>query len=416
MSAQRTGTCLAVALAMTDLVSPFSTRTPSTLATTLTAVRLMFRPVVSRVLAARVLAAGLLFALAMPVASQEVVKYGADFLASGVGARALGMGGAYVAHADDATAGYWNVAGLDALTAPEGAFMHAERFDGIVSFDYAAIAWPLTERSTVGVSFVRSAVDDIANTLDALDPATGLPRPDAADYVTYFSAADNALFLSYARGVTEALSLGATAKVVRRGIGDFASAWGYSVDVGAQVQVGRVRLGLNLQDVSTMVQTWSVDAAAFEQLAEESRPVGLTEMVLPVARLGASTVVPLSDHIGLTLAGDLDLGFDGQQANVVDAAGVSFRPRLGGELSYRDVLALRAGVSELTQNDLYGTQMTPSVGVGFALGPVELDYGFGDFGGLSSELGYAHRISVGYRLSSSGFARPLPEEPIARPQ
>lgn len=364
----------------------------------------------------RVLAAGVCTALAPSGAAQEVVKYGADFLASGVGARALGMGGAYVAHADDVTAGYWNVAGLDALAVPEGAFMHAERFDGIVSFDYAAVAWPLTERSTVGVSFVRSAVDNIANTLDALDPATGLPRPDAADFVEYFSAADNALFLSYARGVNEALSLGATAKVVRRGIGEFASAWGYSVDLGAQVQLGRVRLGLNLQDVSTMVQTWSVDAAKFDQVSEESRPVGLTEIVLPVARLGASTVLSLSDDFGLTLAGDLDLGFDGQSANVVDAAGVSFRPRIGSEVSYRDVLALRAGLSELTQNDLYGTQMTPSVGVGFALGPVNLDYGFGDFGGLASELGYAHRISVGYRLTSGGFARPTSDEPIARPQ
>ena len=357
-----------------------------------------------------------LFFLTPPLHAQEVVKYGAEFLASGVGARALGMGGAYVAHADDATAGYWNVAGLDAIGAPEGAFMHAERFDGIVSFDYAAVAWPVTSRSTVGVSFVRSAVDDIANTLDALDPATGLPRPDAQDYVTYFSAADNALFLSYARGVNEALSLGATVKVVRRGIGDFASAWGYSADLGAQLQLGRLRLGLNLQDVSTLVQTWSVDAARFEQLAEESRPIGLTEVVLPVARLGAATRVPLSDEVGITLAGDLDLAFDGQRANVVDLQGVSFRPRVGGELSYRDVLALRAGLSDLTQNDLYGTQMTPSVGVGLGLGAVRLDYGFGDFGGLSSELGYAHRISIGYRLNQAGLARPTSDEPIARPQ
>ena len=295
---------------------------------------------VPRVVSAGLAAFGLVIASSSPAAAQQepdvagqtvTVKYGADFLAGGVGARALGMGGAFVAHADDATAGYWNVAGLDAIDAPEGTFMHAERFDGIVSFDYAAIAWPLTERSTVGVSFVRSAVDDIANTLDALDPATGLPRPDAADYITYFSAADNALLLSYARGVNDALSLGATAKVVRRGIGDFASAWGYSVDLGAQLQLGEVRVGLQLQDISRMVQTWSVDAARFEQIAEESRPVGLTEVVLPVARLGLATDVSVAKGLDLTLAADLDLGFDGQKANVVDAQGVSFHPRVGGE-------------------------------------------------------------------------------------
>ncbi|HEX9950977.1 MAG TPA: PorV/PorQ family protein [Rubricoccaceae bacterium] len=339
-------------------------------------------------------------------AQTTAVKYGAEFLAAGVGARALGMGGAYVAHADDVTAGYWNVAGLNAIGTPEGAYMHAERFDGAVSFDYAAAAFPLSERSTVGVSFVRSAVDDIANTLDAYDPATGLPRPDAADYITYFSAADNALFLSYARGLSDRLAVGATAKIVRRGIGEFASAWGYSLDVGAQAQLGRVRVGANLQDVTGMLQAWSVDESRFTALDESSRPVGLTEYVRPVARLGASTEFALGASFALTAAADLDLGFDGERANVLDVAGVSLRPRVGGELLYRDRLAFRAGISEVTSNADYGTQVTPSVGAGLKLGQLDVDYSFGDFGGLSSELGYSHRISVGYRLGGTRFARP----------
>ena len=346
-----------------------------------------------------------LFLLAPTAPAQTVVKYGAEFLAAGVGGRALGMGGAYVAHADDVTAGYWNVAGLDAITQPQGAFMHAERFDGIVSFDYGAVALPLSDKSTVGISFVRSAVDDIANTLDAYDPATGLPRPGSADFVEYFSAADNALFLSYARGVNDALSLGATAKVVRRGIGDFASAWGYSVDLGAQLQLGRVRVGMNLQDATSMVQAWSVNDEAFSQVDEAERPVGLTEVVLPVARLGASTRLDLTEDIGTTLAADLDLGFDGQSANVLDAAGVSFRPRLGGELTFKDAIAFRAGIADVTTNEEFGTQITPSVGAGFKLGGLALDYGFGDFGGLQSELGYAHRVSVAYSLDGTSFSR-----------
>ena len=351
--------------------------------------------------------AGLLVLLLLAPAApaQTVVKYGAEFLAAGVGGRALGMGGAYVAHADDVTAGYWNVAGLDAIGEPQGAFMHAERFDGIVSFDYAAVALPISERSTVGVSFVRSAVDDIANTLDAYDPATGLPRPGSADFVEYFSAADNALFVSYARGVNDNLSLGATAKVVRRGIGEFASAWGYSVDLGAQLQVGRVRLGMNLQDATSMVQAWSVDEEAFAELNDEERPVGLTEVVLPVARLGAATRIELTEDIGTTIAADLDLGFDGQSANVLDAGGVSFRPRLGGELTFKDAIAFRAGIADVTTNEEFGTQLTPSVGAGFKVGALAFDYGFGDFGGLQSELGYAHRVSVGFALDGTSFSR-----------
>ena len=349
---------------------------------------------------------------AAPAHAQEVVKYGAEFLASGVGARALGMGGAYVAHADDVTAGYWNVAGLDALVQPEAAYMHAERFDGAVSFDYAAVAYPLTSRSTVAVSFVRSAVDDIANTLDAYDPVTGTLNPDN---VTLFSAADNALFVSYARGLSDRLSIGATAKVIRRGVGDFASAWGYSLDLGAQLDLGRVRLGLNLQDATSMVQSWSVDAERFAEVEEASRPVGLTELVLPVARLGASTDVPLSDDLALTLATDLDLAFDGQSANVLDAGGVSFRPRLGAEMTYRDVLAFRAGIADVATSDDFGTQLTPSVGAGVRLGRFDVDYGFGDFGGLASELGYAHRVSLAYRFG--GVAGPaIPSgEPSPQP-
>ena len=349
------------------------------------------------------------FAVALSLASagtaQTTVKYGAEFLASGVGARALGMGGAYVAHADDVTAGYWNVAGLDGLATPEAAYMHAERFDGAVAFDYAAVAYPLSSKSTIGISFVRSAVDDIANTLDAYDPATGQINPDD---VTYFSAADNALFVSYARGINDRLSVGASAKVIRRGVGDFASAWGYSLDVGAQLDLGRVRLGLNVQDAPGMIQSWSVDADRFAEVDEESRPVGLTERVLPVARLGAATVAPLSEDVGLTLAADVDLIFDGRAANVLDVGegAVAFLPRVGAEMTYRDILAFRAGIADVTTSERFGTQITPSVGAGVKLGPLAVDYGFGDFGGLASELGYAHRVSLAYR-----FGAPAPPAP-----
>ena len=332
--------------------------------------------------------------LTASVQAQEVVKYGGEFLASGVGARALGMGGAFVSHADDATAGYWNVAGLNGVAQPEAVYMHAERFDGAVSFDYAAVAYPLTSRSTVAISLFRSAVDDIANTLDALD-SNGQLNPDR---IELFSASDNALFVSYARGVGDKLSLGATAKVVYRGVGDFGSAWGYSLDLGAQADLGRVRLGVNLQDISTMVQSWSVDAERFAQVEEASRPIGLTEIVLPVVRLGASTAVPLSDDIGLTLATDLDLMFDGRVANALDAGGVSFHPRAGAEMTYRDILAFRLGIIDVASNETFGTQLTPTAGVGIRVGDLGVDYGFGDFGGLASELGYAHRVSLAYRF------------------
>ncbi|MEM6326001.1 MAG: PorV/PorQ family protein [Bacteroidota bacterium] len=352
------------------------------------------------------LSAALAF-IAAPQA-QTVVKYGADFLGAGVGARALGMGGAYVAHADDVTAGYCNASGLSAVQYPEGAYMHTERFGGLVAFDYGAVAWPLSGRSTLAVSFVRSGVDDIASTLRAFNPETGLPNPNAEDQIEFFSAADNALYVSFARQMSETWTAGASVKAVRRGIGDFASAWGYSLDVSAQAQFGRFRLGANLQDVTTMVQAWSVDEesfAEFEETFQQDAPVGLTEIVPPVARLGAATQLPLTDDIGVTLATDLDLGFDGQSANVIDAGGLSFRPRLGGEVDYRGVVAFRAGLSDVTTSERFGTQVTPSVGVGLNVGRFDVDYGFGDFAGIQGDLGVSHRVSLRYTLRSSRFAR-----------
>ncbi len=351
-----------------------------------------------------------------PAAAQEIAKYGADFLAGGVGARALGMGGAYVGIVQDVTAGYWNVAGLSGLATPEVAYMHAERFSGVVAFDYGSAAFPLNERSTVGISLFRIGVDDIPNTLNAWDRERNQPLPNAENYITRFSAADYAFFLSYARAVNEKLSLGVTGKVIRRGIGDFAEAWGYSFDVGAQYRTRRFVLGLQLQDASTMLQSWSINTDAFsiegsnpetgerftyDETFGQALPEGGAALVLPVARLGSGIILPWGAN-AVTLGFDVDLAFDGQRSYAYNVGDVSLHPRLGGEFSYKGVLALRAGMSQISSSSDYGFDFTPTVGAGLNLNRISADYSFGDFSGLVSELGYSHRISVQYRLGD-GF-------------
>jgi len=345
----------------------------------------------------------------MPDASaQRVAKYGADFLAGGVGARALGMGGAAVAVTRDVSAGYWNVAGLSGLQYPEVAYMHAERFAGVVSFDYGSAAMPVNERSTIGISFFRSGVNDIKNTLDAWDPERDQPKPNPESYFTTFSAADVALFLGYSRTIRPNFSIGATAKVIRRSIGDFASAWGYSFDVAAQYQVGRYWFGVNLQDISTMLQSWSVNRSALQNIEDvfgDELPQGGTELVLPVARLGSGVSIPVGANTVL-VGFDIDVAFDGQQSQAINVGDVSVHPRLGAEFDYRTVLAFRAGINRLAYSEGSGLDVTPSVGTGIRLRQVSLDYGFGDFAGLVSELGYSHRISLTLRLEQPGLQRP----------
>ncbi len=350
----------------------------------------------------------LLLAGVTNVSAQRIAKYGADFLSGGVGARALGMGGAYVAVADDASAGYWNPAGLNQIDSPEFAYMHAERFAGVVSFDYAGLAWPLSDRSTIGISFYRSGVNDIKNTLDAWDAARNQPKPNPEDFITSFSAADYAFFFGYGRTVSRKLTIGFTGKIIRRSIGNFADAWGYSMDVGVQYRSGALALGLNLQDITTMLQSWSINRDALINIRDvfgDDLPEGGTELILPVARLGSAYTIG-SEKNRLTLALDVDVAFDGQQVNAFNMGDVSFHPRAGVEYVYMEKVALRAGLSRIQSSRANGLDITPAVGAGFKIKQLQFDYGFGDFSGLVSELGYSHRISVQFTLASSRYKRP----------
>lgn len=357
----------------------------------------------------------------VPASAQRIAKYGADFLAGGVDARALAMGGANVAQVRNVNSVYWNPSGLAHTEYPEVAYMHAERFAGIVSFDFAAIAYPVSHNSTVGLSFFRSGVNDIKNTLNAWDAERNQPKANPESYITSFSAADMAFLISYARRLNQRFTVGASGKIIRRTIGDFADAWGYSFDAGAQWRGDRFMIGVQLQDLSTMLQSWSVNASAFSieetnpdtgvpytftEVFDQELPTGDTFLVLPVVRLGSGLIVPVSSQSTLTFGLDVDIAFDGQQANAFNLGDLSFHPRLGGEFSFRNLVALRAGINRIAQTDSYGLDIVPSVGAGIRLGPLSVDYGFGDFGGLVSDLGYSHRISVHFTWKREQFRRP----------
>src|SRR6476661_4982115 len=181
--------------------------------------------------ARRLLLAGASAALALPAAAQSTTKtpkYSNEFLTIGVGARALGMGKVQASLADNATAGYWNPAGLtNQAHKYDGVLMHSELFSGIVKNDYAAFSMPLDEKSAIGASLLRLGVDNIADTR-ALVNEYGY-----VDYskIEYFSVADYALLLSYARKLgVEGLSVGVNGKFIYRNIGKFAHGYGFGVD------------------------------------------------------------------------------------------------------------------------------------------------------------------------------------------
>src|SRR5207248_1949463 len=85
---------------------------------------------------------------ATTASAQSVGNYAGEFLQLGVGARSLALGGAGAAISEDATAGYWNPAGLSELQFPMVTGMHESRFDATVKYDYGALGIPLDARTS----------------------------------------------------------------------------------------------------------------------------------------------------------------------------------------------------------------------------------------------------------------------------
>ena len=161
---------------------------------------------------------------------QAIRGFSNEFLNIGVDAAAFGMGNAVSATTNDVNAIYWNPAGLIGITDMQGALMHAEYFQGIAKYDYAAFAKPIDTESVFAVSVIRFGVDDILNT-------TNLIVDGSIDYnrIRLFSAADWAVNVAYAKRLkAKNINFGVNAKVIRRKIGDFASSIGFGFDAGLQ--------------------------------------------------------------------------------------------------------------------------------------------------------------------------------------
>lgn len=355
----------------------------------------------------RFLSALILF-LMIPVfaiAQAAQAKYGNDFLSTGSGARALGMGSAHAALTNDVTSAYWNVAGLAEIENPQIIYMHSERFSGIVGYDYGAAALPLkSNKGVVSISFFRQGVDNIANTLNAWDRERNQPKQDVESYITRFSAADMAVFFSYATQKTEQLSYGASAKIVRQKLGPFAQAWGYSLDVGAKYKTEIADFGFTIHDLTTMQKMWDVDESAFGDYEAQfdslgaALPTGQNEFVLPSLKLGAAKLFPVGADFLISAAADIDLLFENRRAYYINLGSMSIEPHVGGEVSYKDVIALRAGVTDFITDPISGFSASPTLGLGLKLSSFVLDYGFTSFAGASSDLGFTHRISLRFDI------------------
>ncbi|MEO1052457.1 MAG: PorV/PorQ family protein [Bacteroidota bacterium] len=348
----------------------------------------------------RFFAVVVLMSVAVQVNGQiSAPKFSNEFLAIGVGARALGMSQAQVAHVDDVTAGYWNPAGLLNIESKyEFSLMHAEYFAGIAKYDYAAFATPVDSMSHLGISVIRFAVDDIPDTRFLYDANGAINY----DNIRFFSAADYAFLLTFARkfNFLQGLRLGANFKVIHRQAGNFATAWGFGLDVGGQLEVKDWQFGLMLRDITGTFNAWSHNSElvvdVFTQTGNEI-PQNSIELTLPKAVLGVARYFPVKEKFGVLAALDLNLTFDGKRNVLVKSDFASIDPGIGFELDYQRTVFLRFGagnVQEVKDSDgSTSTSFQPNFGLGFTIKKVTIDYALTDIGDQSESL-YSHVFSL----------------------
>ncbi len=334
--------------------------------------------------------------------------YSNEFLNIGAGARGLGMGSTSVATAADANAGYWNPAGLTQVTYhPSLSAMHAEYFSGIGKYDFLAAAFPISgdKPRTLGVSLLRFGVDDIPNTLYLVQPDGSLNYNN----ITTFSSADYAFLLSYAQSLVNEedrkLSVGGNAKIIYRKVGSFANAVGFGFDAGVMYRSGNWRLGASARDITTTFNAWKFSFTDREKevlyLTDNEIPVKSTELTSPRLVLGGAYNFDISDKFQLLAEANLDITFDGKRNTVLSADPVSIDPRIGLEASISKVVFVRAGMSNFQQALQDGDTLNqkkvwiyqPSIGAGFHVGNVTIDYAFTNLANQSNPL-YSHIFSL----------------------
>ena len=143
----------------------------------------------------------------------------AKFLSIEVGSNAVGMGGAYTSIANDATAMFWNPAGLSFHDTKEVYFNHANWIADI-SFDYFGITFPMNNKSVLGFNLTSVTMDEMEVT-----------RYGNENTGETFRAADYAIGSAYALNLTDRFSVGFNGKYIQQSIAN-SHAKGFAVDFG----------------------------------------------------------------------------------------------------------------------------------------------------------------------------------------
>lgn len=314
-------------------------------------------------------------------------EYTNDFLRIGVGARPLAMGGAFVAMANDASAFYWNPAGMSRNEGKSIHFDHVPMFGGIAQYNAANVSLGFYKKFAVGLSWIRLGVDDIPRygTLQGtqFDRLTQANYRSTGEATGYFGDMEDALMVSFSRTlyynlvigggfadnkIPTELSFGLTGKYINHKLDD-KKGTGQGIDAGVLLRM------MGEQKAYNDAKSWM----AFGLLA---RDLSRTKMVWDTGTnhqdevdLTLQSGVAISHHINM-LATRFTLSYD-QEFGFYDDSHV------GAEATFFNVLSLRGGY--------YDEHF--SAGAGISLMGFTIDYAL-----ITNELANTHRISGAFHF------------------
>jgi tetratricopeptide (TPR) repeat protein len=277
----------------------------------------------------------------------------------GVGARALSLGNAYVAMPFDASAIYWNPAGLDHVQYKNVMLFHSNLIVPGINLYYLGYVHPTTSFGALGVGVMGIGVDGI-----------GI-RDQQAVYYGDKTYSDQQYFISYGKQLPWNLSAGINLKVHYQNITGFTTS-GVGTDLGILYKPNFTHPLLSGLCVGMSIQN----------LVGPRLKAGTGETdILPVnMRLGLAKPI-LVNEWGPQVTFFLDLEKSEE--------GVPFKFHTGTEYVFRNMAMLRVG---LNNSEL-------AFGAGAVFRNFQLDYSYGKF--AENELSPSHRISFSINIGKS---------------
>ncbi len=298
-----------------------------------------------------------------------------QFLKIGVGARGVAMGESFVAVANDASALYWNPAGLVQFTDNQALVSHTE-YVADIKHDFCGVAYHLSETDAVGASFSSLHMKDMEITTETQPFGTG----------RYFSFGDVGIGLSYSRHMTDQFSFGATVRYVEETL-DVLKMRSVMVDLGTYYWTG-----LGNTRFAVVISNFGSDVAPRGQVTESNGRPSARSSRSRCRRSSSSALRWIRSNPTIQrLTTSVQLNHPNDNAE-------NFR--LGLEYAWQNTFFLRGGVKRTIGQQLLGADETSedsfTLGAGVRLETpvttVGADYAYANF----SRLGSVHRISLSF--------------------